>query len=53
MKKKTLISKIKEETKLRELKGPELGLAVGGIKTMTNCNGTCGVHWEEDGPPPP
>lgn len=52
MKKKTLISRLKEEAKLRELKGPELHLAVGGVPTMTNCGGTCGVHWEEDGPIP-
>lgn len=52
MKKKTLISRLKEEAKLHELKGPELVLAAGGIPTMTNCGGTCDVHWEEDGPPP-
>jgi hypothetical protein len=52
MKKKTLISRLKEDAKLLDLKGPELELAAGGIQTMTNCNGTCSVHMEEDGPPP-
>jgi hypothetical protein len=53
MKKKSLISRIREETKLRELKRPELALAVGGRQTLTNCGGQCTPHWEEDAPPPP
>jgi len=52
MKKRTLISRLKEQAKLRELKGPELEMTVGGVQTMTNCNGTCAVHWEDDGPLP-
>lgn len=52
MKKKTLISRLKEDARLRDLKGPELELVAGGIQTMTNCNGTCPVHMADDGPPP-
>jgi len=52
VKKRTLISRLKEEAKLRELQGPDLGMVAGGIQTMTNCNGTCPVHMEDDGPPP-
>lgn len=39
--KKTLISKLREEAKLRDLKGPELELVAGGIPTITDCGGTC------------
>ncbi len=52
MKKKTLIAKLREDAKLREVKGQELELAVGGIPTMTNCDGTCQVHWIQGDTPP-
>lgn len=47
MKKKTLISKLREKNPLRELKRSELDVAVGGIPTITDCGGKCEVHIEE------
>jgi len=52
MKKKTLISKLRDGAKLRDLKGPELELVAGGIPTITNCGGTCETHVVQGDTPP-
>jgi len=49
MKKRTLIARLMDEARQRDLESPELELAVGGNQTMTNGGGTQPVHWEDDG----